>query len=848
MTATAAPPEPELAIVGRSIPKPDGLDKATGRARYADDLKLPRMGFCCLLRSTRPHARIRSIQTSAAEALPGVYAVITGRDLPVTYGVLPVGQDEQALCSEKVRYVGDAVAAVAAVDEATAERALDLIEVLYEDLPTYLSIEESLSKPGEPVHAGKYGNAHRAAAMEFGDVDAALAASDHVFEDTYFFQGSTHLPLEQHACVAVWEPSAGVEYAGLGVREGPSHLQHPASDTQPRAPDTRHPTPNAPPEGRLTLWTSTQSPHYVHKELAKALELREDQVRVIAPPVGGGFGGKLELFQHEAAAAKLAMLTGRPIKATLTREEVFYCHRGRHPALMWVRTGWTRDGRITAMDFKSYVDGGAYTSYGAASLLYTGALQTVCDAIPAYRWQGVRVLTNKPPCGPKRGHGTPQPRFALECHFDVVAERLGIPVVALRTRNFVKPFSITANHLRITSCGLAESTEVVVRESRFQEKHGKLPYGKGVGFAVGAYLCGAGLPLYWNDMPHSAVDIRLDRSGVVSVACGQIDIGQGSNAMLTAVVAEALGASPEQVKLVTSDTDLTPIDLGSYSSRVTFMAGNAAIQAASRLREVLIGAAADELDLPPEELILREGVLRRRDGVGPELRFPELVQLAEARNGALAASGNYKPPRLGGSFKGAGVGPSPAYSYSACVVEVDVDPETGWVTVERVWMAHDIGRALNPVLVAGQVEGGIYMALGEALMEEQVFRAERGGQVLGVHKTPSMLEYKSPTVCEMPEIRHFLVETHDPEGPFGAKEVGQGPLLPVIPAVANAVYDAVGARIDETPITPDKVLRALEAKAEGKPARYGPTKLPAYTFPRLQKVDPPAGMVEGSRP
>lgn len=788
----------QFSIVGRSLTKPDGLLKTTGQARYADDLKLPRMGFCRLLRSTHAHAHILSIDASAAAALPGVYAVITGRDLPVKYGVLPVGQDETALCLDKVRYVGDAVAAVAAVDEETAEQALELIQVEYAPLPTYLSIEDGLSKPGEPIHEGKYGNAHRAAALQFGDVDTAFEQSDRVFEDTYFFQGNTHLPLEQHACLAQWEAS-----------------------------------------GSLTLRTSTQSPHYVHKELAKALELREDQVRVIAPAVGGGFGGKLELFQHEAAAAKLAMVTGRPIKASLNREEVFYCHRGRHPVLMWVKTGWTSDGRIVAMDFKSYVDGGAYMSYGAASLFYTGALQTVCDKIPAYRWQGVRVLTNKPPCGPKRGHGTPQPRFALECHFDAVAERLGIPVVDLRRPNFVDPYSKTVNHLRITSSGLRECVNIVTRESRFEIRHGNLPYGKGVGFAVGAYMCGAGLPLYWNDMPHSAVDLRLDRSGIVMVSCGQIDIGQGSDSMLVSVVAEALGARPEQVKLVSADTDLTPIDLGSYSSRVTFMAGNAAIQAATRLREVLLAAVSEELDVPAEEFVLANGLLRRRDGRGVELSFAELVKLAEARNGALTAAGSYKPPKLGGPFKGSGVGPSPAYSYSACVVEVEVDPETGILAVTRVWMAHDIGRALNPTLVEGQVEGSIYMALGEALMEEQDFRAERGPRVLGVHKFPSMLEYKSPTTFETPRMHTYLVESVDPEGPFGAKEVGQGPLLPIIPAVANAVYDAVGVRIDETPITPEKVLRALEAKAEGKPGRYGPTKVPTYSFPRVQVIEPP---------
>src|SRR5438128_3962122 len=597
--------EPEFDVVGTSLTRQDGLPKTSGSARYADDLKLPRTGVGRLARATRPHARILHVDTTRARALPGVFAVITGEDLPIKYGVLPVGQDEQALCTDKVRYVGDAVAAVAAVDEETADRTLDLIDVVYEDLPTFLSIDEGLTRPGEPIHEGKFGNAHRAASLEFGDVDAALASADHVFEDTYFFQGNTHLPLEQHACVAEWNLA-----------------------------------------GKLTLWSSTQSPHYVHKELAKALGLREDQVRVVAPPVGGGFGGKLELFQHEAAAAKLAMLTGRPIKAALNREEVFYCHRGRHPVLMWVKTGWTSDGRITGMDFKSYVDGGAYMSYGAASLYYTGALQTVCEHVPAYRWQGVRVLTNKPPCGPKRGHGTPQPRYALECHFDTVAERLGIPILDLRRKNFLEPNSKTVNHLRVTSNGLRECVDIVTRQSAFEARHGKLPLSKGLGFAVGAYLCGAGLPLYWNDMPHSSVDIRLDRSGVVTVSCGQIDIGQGSNSMLVSVVAEALGAQPEQISLVSADTDLTPIDLGSYSSRVTFMAGNAAISAANRLRNLLVNAAADELDVPVDELVLRRGTLWRRDGLGPRLSFPELVKLAATRHGGLTAAGSYKPPTL----------------------------------------------------------------------------------------------------------------------------------------------------------------------------------------------------------
>lgn len=791
MAQTRAPAA-DLVVVGTSLPKVDGLAKTTGETKYADDLVLPRMAYGKLLRSSRPHARIRSINVAPALELPGVLAVLTGRDLPTKYGILPVSQDEEALCTEKVRHVGDPVAAVAAVDEETAERACRRIEVEYEDLPAAMTIEEALAQPGEPIHAGRERNVHRAFAFEFGDVDAAFARAAYTREDVFFFQGNTHLPLEQHAAVAQWSAA-----------------------------------------GKLTLWTSTQTPHYVHRTLAKVLGLPPERIRVIATPVGGGFGGKCDPFSHEICAAKLALVTGRPVKITLTREEVFYAHRGRHPVLMWVKSGWSADGRLVALDFQSFVDGGAYGSYGVASLLYTGALQTVTYKVPAYRWRGVRVFTNKPPCGPKRGHGTPQPRYALECHLDKVAADLGLDPVELRRRNLIEPFSRTVNYLRVTSCGLRECLEAVVRDSGFLEKRGgRLGFGRGVGLAVSAYLCGAGLPIYFNDLPHSAVQIRLDRSGGVLVLCGEIDIGQGSDTMLAMTVAEALGVRPEQVQLVTADTDLTPIDLGSYSSRVTFMVGNAAIEAARKLRAVLLAAAAEQMGVAAGELALAGGRIWARDDPTKTMEFAEAVRLAEAKHGALGATGSYRPPKLAGPFKGSGVGPSPAYSYSACVVEVTCDPETGWVSVDKVWLAHDIGRAINPVLVEGQCEGSIYMALGEALMEEQTFRR-------GLHKTPSLLEYKSPTTLETPEMHTRLIETVDPEGPFGAKEAGQGPLLPVIPAVANAVADALGVRIDETPITPEKVLKALEAKRAGKEPRFGPAGVPPFDFPPPQRVELP---------
>jgi CO/xanthine dehydrogenase Mo-binding subunit len=542
------------------------------------------------------------------------------------------------------------------------------------------------------------------------------------------------------------------------------------------------------------------------------------------------------VFSHELVTAKLALVTGRPVKIVLTREEVFYAHRGRHPVLMWVKSGFTADGQITAMWFKTYVDGGAYGSYGAASLLYTGQLQTTTYRIPAYRFQGVRVFTNKPACGPKRGHGTPQPRFGLEVHLDKAAEDLGLDPVTIRERNLAEPFTTTVNHLRITSCGLAECIERVVEASRFHGTYRNLPPGQGVGFAIGAYMSGAGLPIYFNNMPQSEVMLKVDRGGAVTVYSMAADCGQGSTTMLATVVGEALGLDPSDLLLITADTDLTPIDLGSYSSRVTFMAGNAALEAALKLADLVRTAIADELDVDLDAVSIGKGVVRAGDR---EIPWAEAARVAEARWGLLVTTGTYEPPDgIRGDYKGAGVGPSPAYSYTACVADVACDSETGVVSVRKVWLAHDVGRAINPLLVQGQIEGSVHMALGEALMEEQAFRG-------ALHKGPSLLDYKIPTVLEMPQVESILVESIDPEGPFGAKEVGQGPLLPVIPAVVNAVHDALGIRVDEVPVRPDTVLFALRDLERGGTGRHGPTAIPDYTFRSPLLVEPPVVRIQG---
>jgi len=785
----------ELRVVGKALRKVDATAKVTGATKFADDLFLPRMLYAKLLRSPHPHARIVSIDTTRAAALPGVKAVLTGKDLPIPFGILPVSQDEHALALEKVRFVGDPVAAVAATSEEAAAAALGRIAVQYQPLRPVTDARDALAHPEPRIHDyGDRGNLHKLIHLEFGDVEQGFRDADLVREDTFFFEGSTHLPMEQHAAVADWSA-----------------------------------------DGKVTLWSSTQTPHYVHRALAQVLELSPARIRVIACPNGGGFGGKSDPFSHEIVAAKLAMVTGRPVKITLTREEVFYCHRGRHPTLMWVKTGVKKDGAITGMHFRSLLDGGGYGSYGVASTYYTGALQTVTYHVPRYKFQGARAFTNKPPCGPKRGHGTPQPRFALEVHIDKIAEQLGLDPAELRLRHLVPPNSLTANWLPVGTMGLGRCIEKVVAGSGWKDKFRKLPAGKGIGLACSSYITGAGLPIYWNAMPHSGVQLKCDRGGGVTVFCGSTEIGQGSDSILAVIVAEVLGIDPRDVAVVTGDTELTPVDLGSYSSRVTLMTGNAAIQAAERARAQIARHAAAKLEVAVERVGFGDG--RVFDGERPELglSFADAVRLAEAAEGTVGTVGSYTPPPSPGKYRGSGVGPSPAYSYSACVAEVDVDAATGVVRVPRIWIAHDVGRAINAATVMGQIEGSVYMGLGEALMEEMTYRGNRNV----VHKIPSLLEYKSPTTLEMCDVVTYVIEDPDPNGPFGAKECGQGPLLPVPPAVANAVYDAVGVRIDEVPITPEKVFKALRAKAKGEEGRVGPKSFPEIPWPEPTRVPPP---------
>jgi 4-hydroxybenzoyl-CoA reductase subunit alpha len=763
-------PNGTFRVIGRRNRKVEGLDKVTGRAVYADDIRLPRMLHGKLLRSIHAHARIRSIDASAALAMPGVHAVITGKDLPEYFGIIPWTEDEQALCEDKARYVGDAIAAVAADSEWLAEEALRAIRVDYEVLPAVMDVDEALAHPERRVNEkAREGNVSKHVFLEFGDVDGEIGRSDAVVEAEYWYEGSTHAPIEPHCAIGDFDAT-----------------------------------------GFLTVYSSTQVAHYLHRDLSKVLGLPTQRVRVIQPVVGGAFGGKSEPFSLEFCAAKLSMVTGRPVKILYTREEVFYAHRGRHPMRLRYRAGVTRDGRLTGVDAKILLDGGAYSSFGLVTTYYSGQLLTAPYHMPAYRFDSTRLFTNKPCCGPKRGHGSVQPRFAFECQLDRLAEAIAMDPIELRRRNLIGEHTRTVNGMRVTSNGFPECLDQVERASDWKQKFRRMPYGRGVGVAGSMYISGTNYCIYPNEMPQSAVQLKLDRSGRATVFCGASDIGQGSDSVLAYIVCEELGLELRDVRVVAADTDLTPVDLGSYSSRETFMVGNACLDAARKLRNTIAATLAEAWGCSPAEVTLADGVAcSTRDPARECMSVKDAFQRAEARHGTLGSVGWYQSPKLGGDYRGGTIGASPAYSFTAHVAEVECDPETGFVDVKHIWVAHDCGRALNPVTVEGQMEGSAYMGFAEAIMEAHVFKPAATHHGPGLHHGPSLLDYRIPTSLDTPDLHSLIVESVDPEGPYGAKEAGEGPLHPSIPAIANAIYDALGVRCDRMPFDPPRILRLL---------------------------------------
>ena len=758
--------------IGSYVPMVDGPEKVSGRAKYTADLILPGMLAGRIFRSPYSHAEILEIDVAEAAKLPGVKAIVTGADCDKTFGVLPVARTEHVLARERARYRGEPLAAVAAIDDATAKEALRRIKLKVRELPAYHTAQQALVQGAIAIHDHRPHNLERDVLFELGNVEAAFAAADLVREGTYNCAEVCQNQMEMHAAIADYD----------AVRD------------------------------RMTVHASTQVPYYVHLMLAQILEMDMSRIRVIKPHVGGGFGCRTEALNVELIAALLARKAGGCVRLVVNREETFITHRGRPETDIRLKIGMRKDGRITGVECECIQRGGAHSGYGIVTILYAGSMLYAIYDLDNVKYIGKRVLTNTPPCGAFRGHGTVDVRFAFESLLDDMARALRLDPFAVRRANFLRAPTFTPNDLMVNSYGLPECLDWVERESGWKARKGKLPRGKGLGMACSHYISGASKPVNWTGEPHATVKLKLDFDGSIVLLTGAAEIGQGSSTVHHQSVAEVLGLDLSRIRIISGDSEVVPKDNGSYSSRVTFMVGNAAIEAAQNLKAVLIAAAARKLEAKPSEIECL-GELYRAGAQDKGLTFNEVVTEALKDTGTITVTGNYStiPESHGGKkYRGAAIGGTMGYSYSAQVVEVTVDEETGVVTVDKVWVAHDCGKALNRLTVEGQVQGSVWMGMGQAMSEET-----RYADGLPLHA--SLLEYRVPTIQDSPPIEVGIIESIDPHGPFGAKEAGEGSLAAFLPALTNAIADATGLRFNDLPVTPDRVFAAVEKRVrDGK--------------------------------
>ncbi|MDP6773685.1 MAG: molybdopterin-dependent oxidoreductase, partial [Rhodospirillales bacterium] len=614
-------------------------------------------------------------------------------------------------------------------------------------------------------HAEPPGNTPPQAVFELGDVDGGFEAADLVREETYHCAEICQVQSEPHAVLADYDAE----------------------------------------RDRITVSPSTQVPYYVHLMLAKTLKMEKSRIRVVKPYIGGGFGCRTEALNVDLICALLARAAKGAVRIVASREETFITHRGRPETGLRLKIGLKQDGTITAVECHAVQRGGAYSGYGLVTILYNGSLLYALYDIEAIRYEGFRVLTNTPPCGAMRGHGTVNARFAFENLLDAMAAEMGLDAFAVRRANMLKAPTFTTNDLMINSYGLPQCLDWVEEASGWKERKGRLGPNRGLGMACSHYISGASKPVNWTGEPHATVHLKVDFDGSITLLTGAAEIGQGSSTVLVQCVAEVLGLDMSRIRIIAADSALTPKDNGSYSSRVTYMVGNAAIQAATELKRVLVEAAAAKLDARPEDVECL-GEVYRAATQDEGLAFDEVVVAALAETGTLTVKGNYDtiPESHGGKkYRGAAIGGSMAFSYAAQAVEVSVDPDTAQITVEKVWVAHDCGKALNPLAVEGQVQGSVWMGMGQALSEETHYHK-------GLGITSNMLDYRVPTIVESPPIEVKIIESMDPHGPFGAKEAGEGSLSGFLPALASAVADAIGVRPVELPMTPDRLMRLME--------------------------------------
>ncbi|MDP2661663.1 MAG: molybdopterin-dependent oxidoreductase [Dehalococcoidia bacterium] len=754
-------PKVESSIIGARLPRVDAPAQATGGAQYASDIVLPRMLHGKILRSPLPHARVLDVDVSRAERFIGVKAVITGRDTAgIKYGYLGLSEqtkDKRALTTDKVGFIGDEIAAVAAVDEDTALEALELIRVDFEELPAVFEAQAAM-EPGAPqIHSHVQLNISRERKYALGDVEEGFRNARHIREDQFVTQLTAHASLETHVCVASYETS-----------------------------------------GHLTVWTSTQSPFYVQQDLAMTLQMPRGSVRVIKPYTGGGFGAKGDgMDTPDFCASLLSIKSGRSIRVANDRDEEFMVTRRRHPATIYLKTGVDRDGTLLAMDCRVLSDGGAYYSQGAIAMLLFGSRLHLPYRQKAIRFEGYRVYTNKPPCGAMRGFTAPQMHFAQDVQIDLIARDLGMAPEDIRKRNGLDSGETALAGFPISTSAFKLSIERVVEASRPAPAGGAPGVPRGWGLGASAFPCGAFFRVRPGTDAFSGATVRANADGTVTILAGAADVGQGSNTVLSQMVAEELSLPISQIRIISADTAITPPDFGTYASRVTMMSGAAVLEAAGSVKRQLLEAASQALEASVADLVLSGGRISVKGSPDRGLSFTEAVQASHKLTGGRAVTGQ-------GAFIPKAK-ETPCFSFGTSGADVEVDVETGQVTVRKVTTAHDCGIAINPMSVEGQVEGSIHMAVGFAISEEVEMQ---GGQTLN----PNLLDYKIPSPLDMPEVRFIRLDVPDPEGPMGAKEAGEGTVGPHAPAIANAIRNATGVQMTRLPITPERMLGALEAQ------------------------------------
>jgi len=757
----------EFLTIGKRIPKRDAPQKVTGSAIYIQDLKIPGMLYGKILYSKYPHAKILKIDTSRAEKLPGVKVVITGSDIPA----FKIGffKDNPPLKTGKVLSMRDELAAVAAIDPQIAEEALELIDVEYEELPGIFDPLEAMKEGAPILHEELKSNILKLPwRLICGDVDAAKADSAYIVEDTFSTQWVTHCCLGTSGCIASFDMN-----------------------------------------NNLTMYSNTQIPSLAQRNYIDALGvfgLKNKRVRVVQCVIGGGFGSKLDTYAYEYIAILLALKARKPVKVVFSREEEFFATSPRQNTITKISHGCTKEGTLLFREMEMILDNGAYTSWGATTPSVMMMPISSLYKVPNIKYIAQCVYTNNTYSQAMRGYGNPQATFAIESSIEQLAEKAGIDPYEFRLKNANEPGEITPQNFKITSCGMKECIDAVVKKLDWQSKKGRHD-GRGVGMASLIHV-GGGARVYKSD--GCGTMIKIDDYGKIDIFTGSSEIGQGSETIIAQIVAEVLGVNVDDINVINNDTDVCPWDVGAHASRTTFVAGNSALGAAKKIKAQVLKIASKSLGESPEVLDIRSGVIFSTKDKEKSISLGKVLRNAHYASGGkmLMAEYFYDPANenFDKDFKG---NLSVSYAYGTHGVEVEVDRETGQVKVLKYIAAHDVGKAINPMLLEGQIYGGGLMGLGYALSERMVFR---DGRLMNAN----FLDYKMLTAKDIPPVEAVIVETDEKDGPFGAKGIGEPGLVPTAPAIANAIYDAVGVRIKDLPITPEKILKALKEKEKGE--------------------------------